>query len=238
MATAPFPTPTCHTKPSNPITNHITPTTNHNNTMEPSIKTTALLVPSPSLPFRLTPILLSPPLPSEALIQIHATGLCHTDLSCASGVLPTGPNAILGHEGAGVVLSVGASITHISPGDNVLLSFSHCRTCAQCRSGHPAYCHDFDRRNFGGTRVDGTCGVTTVEGGEGCHSSFFGQSSFARHAVVDGSCVVRVERGTDLGLFAPLGCGMQTGAGAVLNTLGVGEGEGSVAVFGVVGCPF
>lgn len=198
------------------------------------LKTTALLVPSPSLPFRLTPILLPLPLPSETLIQIYATGLCHTDLSCASGVLPTGPNAVLGHEGAGVVVSVGSSITHVQPGDSVLLSFSHCGACAQCRSGHPAYCHDFDRRNFGGVRADGTCGATTVEGGEACHSSFFGQSSFARHAVVDGSCVVRVVRGTDLGLFAPLGCGMQTGAGAVLNTLRVGEG-GTVAVFGVVG---
>lgn len=198
------------------------------------LKTTALLVPSPSLPFRLTPILLPLPLPSETLIQIYATGLCHTDLSCASGVLPTGPNAILGHEGAGVVVSVGSSITHVQPGDSVLLSFSHCGACAQCRSGHPAYCHDFDRRNFGGVRADGTCGATTVEGGEACHSSFFGQSSFARHAVVDGSCVVRVARGTDLGLFAPLGCGMQTGAGAVLNTLRVGEG-GTVAAFGVVG---
>ena len=207
--------------------------------MLPPLTTTALLIPSPSSPFRLQTVTLSPPLPDEVLIQIHASGLCHTDLSCASGILPTGPNAVLGHEGAGVVLSAGAAVTHVAPGDKVLLSFSHCETCAQCRSGHPAYCHDFNARNFGGARPDGTCAIRLAAGGgeEACHSSFFGQSSFARHAVAHRSCVVKVPGDTELGLFAPLGCGMQTGAGTVLNTLGVEEGKGTVAVFGVVGSP-
>ncbi|KAK1829512.1 putative alcohol dehydrogenase [Podospora conica] len=200
------------------------------------LSTTALLVPTPSAPFRLAPVTLAPPLADEVLIRITASGLCHTDLSCAAGVLPTGPNAVLGHEGAGVVVAAGSAATHVAPGDAVLLSFSHCQACAQCAAGHPAYCHDFNARNFGGRRPEGGCAVTTGDG-EACHSSFFGQSSFARHAVAHRSCVVKVPEGTDLALFAPLGCGMQTGAGAVLNTLGVKEGDqGAVAVFGVGSC--
>ncbi len=147
-----------------------------------------------------------------------------------------------------MVLATGASVTHVSAGDKVLLSFSHCETCGPCASGHPAYCHDFNQRNFGGRRPDGTPSLfsssspTADKSSSGdkeertpIFSPFFGQSSFARHTLVHRSCAVRVSPSTtpdQLALYAPLGCGMQTGAGAVLNALRVTRGS-SVAVFGV-----
>lgn len=118
-------------------------------------------------------------------------------------------------------------------GDKVLLSFAHCQECTQCKDGHPAYCHSFKSLNFGGTRPDGSSAMRRQEeqGGHALYSRFFGQSSFSRHTVVSMTSLVKVPDTTDLALFAPLGCGLQTGAGAVLNTLDVQAGS-SVAVFG------
>ncbi|KAL2167286.1 hypothetical protein VTG60DRAFT_1445 [Thermothelomyces hinnuleus] len=214
--------------------------------------TTALVAPELNGKFEIREVYLDDIRPDEVLVEIHASGLCHTDLSFATGVLPGEPNAVLGHEGAGIVLATGTDVTHVRPGDKVLLSFSHCEACGPCTSGHPAYCHSFNARNMGGRRPDGTPSMFACvpgdddekrmkkkndEGakpakGAGIFSSFFGQSSFARHALAHRSTVVRVPPETDLALCAPLGCGMQTGAGAVLNSLGVRPGS-SVAVFGV-----
>ncbi|KAF3395105.1 Aryl-alcohol dehydrogenase [Talaromyces pinophilus] len=170
----------------------------------------------------------------EALVEIHAVGLCHTDLSCANGTLPASAPAVLGHEGAGVIKEVGSDITDLRPGDKVLLSFCHCTTCEQCTSGHPAYCYSFFPSNFGGKRPDGSTPMSLgdKENKKDLFSRFFGQSSFARLTVVHKSSLVKVRSDTDLALFAPLGCGLQTGAGAILNTLNVQAGK-TVAIFGV-----
>ncbi|ROT34503.1 GroES-like protein [Sodiomyces alkalinus F11] len=196
--------------------------------------TTALVLTAIKGPFELREIHLNAINPDEALVEIHASGVCHTDLSCADGTLPGAPGAVLGHEGAGVVLEVGSAVTSVSPGDKVLLSFSHCETCGPCVSGHPAYCYDFNPRNFGGKRPDGSSAVVEADGTTPVFSQFFGQSSFARHALVHRSSLVKVppQTNTNLALLAPLGCGVQTGAGAVLNTLDAREGS-TLAVFGV-----
>ncbi|KAL6364282.1 hypothetical protein LRP88_02201 [Fusarium phalaenopsidis] len=196
--------------------------------------TTALVVPELNGQFELQEISLDALQSDEALVQVHAFGVCHTDISCAKGKLPCGPNAVLGHEGAGVVLDVGSAITSVMKGDKVLMSFSHCESCPWCVSGQPAYCCNFNNRNFGGKRPDGSSAMFSTAAGQkkNLFSSFFGQSSFARHTVVHQSCLVRVAPETPLNLFAPLGCGIQTGVGAVLNTLRVKPGS-SVAVFGV-----
>ncbi|KAK0657818.1 chaperonin 10-like protein [Cercophora newfieldiana] len=194
--------------------------------------TTALVVPELNGKFQLQQVYLNDIQPDEVLVEIQASGLCHTDLSCAQGLLPCAPNAVLGHEGAGTVLGIGPAVTTVSPGDLVLLSFSHCESCRECTSGHPAYCHHFNDRNFGGSRADGSHSTLSAAGGTPMYSTFFGQSSFAKHTLVHKSSVVKVPPGTDLNLFAPLGCGMQTGAGAVLNTLDVKEGC-TIAIFGV-----
>ncbi|KAK4446442.1 aryl-alcohol dehydrogenase [Podospora aff. communis PSN243] len=199
-----------------------------------SRSTTALVVPELNGKFQLQQIYLNDIQPDEVLVEIVASGFCHTDLSCALGLLPCAPNAVLGHEGAGIVISTGPEVTGLTPGDKVLLSFSFCGSCRECASGHPAYCHSFNERNFGGARPDGsgTTAMLSTKGGEKLFSSFFGQSSFSKHTLVHKSSVVKVAPETDLALFASLGCGMQTGAGAVLNTLDVKEGS-TVAVFGV-----
>ncbi|EGZ76300.1 GroES-like protein [Neurospora tetrasperma FGSC 2509] len=218
--------------------------------------TTALVIPELNGQFELQEVRLNDIQPDEVLVEIEAFGICHTDLSCATGLLPCRPGAVLGHEGAGKVLSVGSSsTTHLSPGDSVLLSFSHCESCASCLSGHPSYCHSFNARNFSGCRPlpvlpDGSVDLTssslkddpftdpsyatflTPDTNKPIFSQFFGQSSFARHTLVHTSSCVKVPPETNLALYAPMGCGMQTGAGAVLNSLGVKPGS-SIAVFGV-----
>lgn len=133
--------------------------------------------------------------------------------------------------GAGVVLQVGVNVQHIEENDKVLLSFDCCGSCIQCTSDHPAYCVEWTRRNFGQKRMDGSLSLSTADGTK-VHGNFFGQSSFARHAIVSGRSVVKVLSTTPLGLFSPLGCGVQTGAGAILNTLDVQPGK-TVAIFGV-----
>lgn len=213
--------------------------------------TKALVLPNVGASFELREISLAGIQEDEVLVEIHATGLCHTDLAFADGTLPCQPNAVLGHEGAGVVVDVGSGVSSVRPGDRVLLSFSHCESCAQCRSGHPAYCYTFNERNFRGARPDGSRAMfscppsapatqrgdsdaaadAAAAADQSLFSSFFGQSSFARHTLAHRSCVVKVPAETDLALFAPLGCGIQTGAGAVLNTLDV-NAQSTLAVFG------
>ncbi|KAF4994295.1 hypothetical protein FGRMN_5880 [Fusarium graminum] len=196
--------------------------------------TTALVASNLDGCFELQEVHLDSLQPDEALVEIHASGICHTDLGCASGKFPCAPNAILGHEGGGVVLETGSDVTCVSVGDKVLLSFSSCGSCPGCSSNHPAYCYHFNEYNLGGKRPDGSTTMFTMREGQKvpAHSSFFGQSSFARRTIVHRSSLVKVPQDTPLSLFAPLGCGIQTGVGAVFNTLNVKPGS-SLAVFGV-----
>ncbi|EXJ58338.1 hypothetical protein A1O7_05763 [Cladophialophora yegresii CBS 114405] len=201
--------------------------------------TEALVLPALKAPLQLQKVHLSPLQKDEVLVEIHATGICHTDLSCMDGMLPISTPAVLGHEGAGVVLAIGTDVSHVAPHDKVLLSINVCQKCPNCVAGHPNYCDQGMPRNFGGCRVSDGSTTMSIDADTGmkgdvapCFSSFFGQSSFSRHAVVDQSCVLKVPRDTDLKLFAPLGCGISTGVGSVLNTLDLKEGS-SLAVFGV-----
>ncbi|ETI22685.1 hypothetical protein G647_06761 [Cladophialophora carrionii CBS 160.54] len=204
---------------------------------ETLMTTEALVLPALKAPLQLQRVHLSPLQKDEVLVEMHATGICHTDLSCMDGMLPISTPAVLGHEGAGVVLAVGTDVSHVSKGDKVLLSINVCQKCPNCLAGHPNYCDQGMPRNFGGRRVsDGSTTISidtnTEDGTVPCFSSFFGQSSFSRHAVVDQSCVLKVPQDTDLRLFAPLGCGISTGVGSVVNTLDLKDGS-SLAVFGV-----
>lgn len=201
-----------------------------------TITTTAAVVEEAGAPFVLQDVELDEPRPDEVLVRMVATGLCHTDLSAQAGALPFPLPGVLGHEGAGIVEKTGADVRAVAPGDHVLLSFSSCGDCPQCGAGRPAYCSSFHALNlFGGARRDGS--PTMFRDGEPVHGHFFGQSSLARHALVDERSLVRVPEGAPLGTLAPLGCGIQTGAGAVLNALRPGAGA-KLAVFGTgaVGC--
>jgi aryl-alcohol dehydrogenase len=181
-------------------------------------------------PFEITDVELDEPRADEVLVRLAATGICHTDLTMKA-VWPADLSPIvLGHEGAGVVEAVGTQVTDVRPGDRVLLSYHSCRSCAQCAAGHPTYCHEFRTLNATGARPDGS--TTMRRNGSPVYGSFFGQSSFASHALAYESNLVAVGDHVDLHVAAPLGCGVQTGAGAVLNVLRPGA-EASLVVFGV-----
>jgi Zn-dependent alcohol dehydrogenase len=129
------------------------------------------------------------------------------------------------------VVKIGSAVKNAAPGDKVLLSYNFCGDCDTCKSGHPAYCDTWTPLNFGCSRADGTLSLADEKGAD-VHCNFFGQSSFGQHAVVAASSMVKVSPETDLKLYAPLGCGLQTGAGAVINSLGTTKGS-SLAVWGV-----
>jgi aryl-alcohol dehydrogenase len=196
---------------------------------------TAALATAPKAPFTLAELALDEPRPDEVRVRLVATGVCHTDAIVRDQVYPTPLPAVLGHEGAGVVEAVGSLVTTVAPGDPVVLAPNSCGTCDQCLTGRPAYCTDFYGRNFAGTRPDGSTAL--ADGDTEVSSHFFGQSSFATHVNVAARSVVKVDRGLPLELLGPLGCGLQTGAGAVINSLEVRPGS-SIAVFGTgaVGC--
>ena len=194
------------------------------------IVTSAAVVEAPGAPFTVRDIILDDTRPGEVLVRMIATGLCHTDLGVQAGGIPFPLPGVLGHEGAGVVEEVGAGVTDVTPGDHVVLSFTSCGQCAGCRGGHPAYCLSWVPRNLiSGTRDDGS--PTAMMNGTPIGGHFFGQSSFAAHALVDERSVVVVGRDAPLDILAPLGCGVQTGFGTVWNVLRPAPGS-SLAVLG------
>lgn len=182
-----------------------------------------------SAPMAIQELVLDDLRPDEVRVRMVASGVCHTDAAVRDQVIPTPLPAVLGHEGSGVVDAVGGAVTTVRPGDHVVMSANSCGTCVQCLSGRLAYCEDLFARNFGARRADGTTSLTGEDGAVG--SGFFGQSSFSTYANVAERSVVKIDAGVDLVLAAPLGCGIQTGAGAVLNELRPEPGS-AIAVFG------
>ena len=170
------------------------------------------------------------PGPEEVLVGLAAAGYCHTDLIARLGHAGVPMPVVLGHEGAGIVESVGPGVSTVAPGDHVVLSFASCRQCAQCLGGHPAACAEFMTRNIACLRPDATSPLRDAAGLT-VAGRWFGQSSFASHCVASLSGVVKVDAGLPLETLAPLGCGVQTGAGSVFNVLRPPAG-GSIAVFG------
>ncbi|WP_224366246.1 NAD(P)-dependent alcohol dehydrogenase [Hyalangium versicolor] len=167
--------------------------------------------------------------PDEVLVQMAGAGICHTDLSAMEGVVPVPLPVVLGHEGAGVVIERGSAVTALEPGDHVVLSFDACRACPACQRGLPGYCTHARALNYACARSDGT---TTLRDAVGpVHGGWFGQSSLSSIAVASQRNAVRVPRSSDLALLAPLGCGIQTGAGTVLRALKPSPGQG-IAIFG------
>lgn len=194
------------------------------------MRITAAMVREKEQPFSVEELDLEEPRIDEVLVRVTGAGVCHTDLICRDQWYPVPLPAVLGHEGSGVVERVGEGVTKVSPGDHVVLSFNHCGHCTNCLSGRPSYCSTFFERNFGGSRPDGSIALASMDG-EAVHSHFFGQSSFATYALAAENTVVKVTEEAPLELLGPLGCGVQTGAGAVLNSLRPEPGS-SIAVFG------
>lgn len=184
-------------------------------------------------PYRLEDVELADPGPGEVRVRIVSAGMCHTDLLPRVPDFMAAPPIITGHEGAGVVEALGDGVGDLALGDHVVLSFDSCRSCANCVSGHPAYCDTFFPRNLTGLDLSGGSAVRDVDG-QPVASRWFGQSSFATHSLVAARNVVKVDPSLPLELLGPLGCGIQTGAGSILVALGVEAGS-SVVVFGAGG---
>ncbi len=167
----------------------------------------------------------------EILVRIVATGLCHTDLSVRDGIQPASYPTVLGHEGAGVVEKVGSHVTTVEPGDHVVLTYGSCGKCRPCQEGDPTYCDDFFALNFGGKRM-ATDKASIKNGHDDITARFFQQSSFATHAIGTERNTIKVTKEAPLELLGPLGCGIQTGAGSVLNSFNPRAGS-TIAIFGV-----
>ncbi|SER30951.1 NAD(P)-dependent alcohol dehydrogenase [Sphingobium sp. YR768] len=178
--------------------------------------------------FLLENVRLGAPKPTEVLVRVVASGVCHTDMVVRNQDFTAPLPMILGHEGSGVVEAIGSDVTTIAPGDHVVMTYMSCGLCDTCESGHPAHCEHMGPLNFGGGRLDGTSSATD-EHDHPVHDHFFGQSAFAEYALANERNVVRVPKDVPLELLGPLGCGIQTGAGSVLNALKVRAGSSFVA---------
>lgn len=191
---------------------------------------TAAVVREQSGPFRLERVRLEAPRANEVLVKVAGVGMCHTDLVVRDQYFPTPLPAVLGHEGTGVVVEVGSDVTKVAPGDHVVMSFASCGICHNCQDGDYGYCPDLYGRNFSGGRPDGSSPCSDLDGNR-ISAFFFAQSSFGDHALATERNVVRIAKDVPLELMGPLGCGIQTGAGAVINALQPNAGS-SIAVFG------
>jgi len=173
------------------------------------------------------------PRAGEVLVRIEASGICHTDLGAHAGRGAGTPKpVVLGHEGAGTVEEIGEGVRTLAPGDHVVLSGSSCGSCPSCRRNLPSYCQEMLPRNFGGLRMDGTSALSRE--GERVFGHFFGQSSFSQYAIAPERSAVKVPADVPLEVLAPLGCGIITGAGAVIQSFQLRPGD-TIAVFGTGG---
>jgi aryl-alcohol dehydrogenase len=182
-------------------------------------------------PLQIEDVLLEAPRPTEVRVRVVATGVCHTDMVVRDQLFPTPLPIILGHEGAGVVDAVGSAVTTVQPGDHVVMTYMSCGLCLPCETGHPAHCTHMHPLNFGGGRLDGSTSACSCGNDHAIHDHFFGQSSFSTYTIANERNVVKVPKQAPLELLGPLGCGIQTGAGSVLNALKVEAGS-SFAAFG------
>lgn len=183
-------------------------------------------------PFELKKLLLDEPGPGEVVVRLVATGVCHTDGLARHGDLPFPFPGVLGHEGAGVVQAIGPSVMSTAVGDRVVIGWPHCGSCAHCLAGQPRYCVRLGEALVSGHRLGDESSALRRLDGTPLSAHFFGQSSFATHALTTERAIVRVPDSVPLELLGPLACGVSTGAGAVFNTARPGPGS-SVVVFGV-----
>lgn len=194
------------------------------------MQTLAAVARQPHVDFTIETLTVGEPRADEVRVAIAGVGVCHTDLIFRDQFAPYPLPAVLGHEGAGTIEALGANVEGLAVGDKVVLGFSSCGHCPRCVEALPSYCQSFPPLNYAGMRLeDGS--KAYAAGDEPVSSHFFGQSSFAGHAIVRARNVVKVETDAPLELLGPLGCGFQTGAGGVMRSLAARPGS-SIAIIG------
>lgn len=192
------------------------------------MKVKAAVARAPEADFTIEELEIDEPREDEILVRVVGVGLCHTDL-VFKATSTIAPPAVFGHEGSGIVEKVGSAVKKVACGDRVAITFRSCGECARCEEGLPAYCHTMPMLNYAGMRPDGSKALHC--GSEDVASNFFGQSSFATHCITYERNVVKVPEDFPLELAGPLGCGIQTGAGGIMNSLACKRGS-SLLVLG------
>ena len=197
------------------------------------MKVRAALARAAGAPLEVTEVDLEGPKAGEALVEIKATGICHTDAFTLSGKDPEGLfPSIMGHEGAGVVVEIGPGVTTLKPGDHVIpLYIPECRTCPSCLSGRTNLCTAIRETQGRGLMPDGTSRFSL--GGKPVHH-YMGTSTFANYTVVPEIALAKIRADAPFDKVCYIGCGVTTGVGAVINTAKVQVGD-RVVVFGLGG---
>ena len=197
------------------------------------MKTRAAVAYEAGKPLQIEEIELASPREGEVLVEIHATGVCHTDAFTLSGEDPEGIfPSVLGHEGAGIVVEVGAGVTSVAPGDHVIPLYTpECRQCKFCRSGKTNLCQAIRATQGRGLMPDESSrfsvGTETVY-------HYMGTSTFSNFTVLPDIALAKIRKDAPFDKVCYIGCGVTTGLGAVMNTAKVEPGA-NVAVFGLGG---
>lgn len=178
-------------------------------------------------PLELRELTIAEPEGNEILIRTVATGICHTDLLLRDGIFGPKHPVIPGHEGVGIIEAVGSDVKSLQVGDHVALSQSSCGYCSDCRRAHPMNCRNYVQYNLTGARPNGKRAILDAD----IASNFVGQSSFASYILATENNAVKLPKDFDLKIAAPLGCGMATGAGTVMNAMQPAVGS-TIAIFG------
>lgn len=193
------------------------------------MKITAAVVNGVNEDYQLEDLTLGELYPDEVIVKIVATGICHSDEALRIGDVEYPMPAVLGHEGAGIIEKIGSAVKDFNVGDQVVMAYNYCGTCPSCRTGHPSSCKQWAPLNFSGARPDGSHTFFKEDGTP--VSNFFTQSSFATYTITNVNNLIIIEPEADLRLIGPLGCGLLTGFGTVVNGLKTRTAS-SIAVFG------
>ncbi|MDI3335309.1 S-(hydroxymethyl)glutathione dehydrogenase/class III alcohol dehydrogenase [Defluviimonas aestuarii] len=198
------------------------------------MRTRAAVAVQAGKPLEIMEVNLAGPKAGEVMVEIKATGICHTDEFTLSGADPEGLfPAILGHEGAGVVVEVGEGVTSVKKGDHVIPLYTpECRTCPSCLSRKTNLCTSIRATQGQGVMPDGTSRFTTLDGDPILH--YMGCSTFSNYTVLPEIAVAKVREDAPFDKICYIGCGVTTGIGAVINTAKVEIGA-TAAVFGLGG---
>ena len=195
------------------------------------MQVTAAVMPERSGRWSLKELDLADPAPHEVVVRVVASGICQTDVHARDGFFPLGWPAVYGHEGAGVVERIGSKVTGLAAGDHVIMASPSCGECVNCREGHETYCLRSRELKSSGLRTDGT--VALHRGETPVYGSFYQQSSFSTYSLATERNVIKMPPDTPLDILAAFPCGVNTGAGAVMNVLDPSPGD-SFAVLGPV----
>ena len=192
----------------------------------------AAVLHAPKTPFTIETLTLDDPKAGEVRVKIAACGICHSDYHLVSGTTKHPMPVVAGHEGAGVVDAVGEGVTHVQPGDHVVLNWCPaCGECFYCLHGQPNLCDTYTEPIWNGTMLDGTSRLSL--NGEPVYA-YCGLAAFAEYAVVPAPSCIRIRRDIPLTTASLVGCAVATGVGAAIYTSPVQQGE-SVVVFGCGG---